>query len=60
LTDYMHWRKFDWSFNSICINCLATIANTKDEADLLEHERNHTCADRSFAMRSVQPSPWEN
>jgi hypothetical protein len=54
MTGYVHWRRFNWSLDSICPNCLATIANAKDEADLAEHERNHVCADRSVARRSVQ------
>jgi hypothetical protein len=60
MIDYMHWRKFDWSFNSICVRCFATIANAEDEADLAEHELNHICVDRSFAGRSVQASSWES
>jgi hypothetical protein len=43
MTGYLHWRRFDWSFNSICITCSATIANAKEEADLGEYECTHVC-----------------
>ena len=44
---YPHRHNADGSFDSICITCFATIAQTKDEAALFELERNHSC-DRSF------------
>ena len=59
MIDHIHWRRFDWSFDSICLKCLATIANAKDEAELAEHELNHVCGER-FSRRSVQPSLWLN
>ncbi len=40
---YLHWRRFDWSFDSICPVCLATIAHADDEAGLAEQEKNHVC-----------------
>jgi hypothetical protein len=55
MTHHMHWRKFDGSFESICVICRATIANSKDEAELAEYERNHVCAERC-SRRSEQRS----
>jgi hypothetical protein len=43
MDDYLHWQRFDWSFDSICPVCLATIAHADDEAGLAEQERNHVC-----------------
>jgi hypothetical protein len=60
MTDLMHWRRFDGSFDSICVICRATIANSKDEADLAEYERSHVCPDMPFSRRIVQGSPWPN
>jgi hypothetical protein len=56
MTGYVHWRRFDWSLDSICPNCLATIANAKDEADLAEYERNHVCTPVFLAERALQNS----
>jgi hypothetical protein len=59
MTGHMHWRRFDWTFDSVCLKCFATIANAEDEADLAEYERNHVCGEKC-SRRSVPPSLWLN
>jgi hypothetical protein len=40
---FPHRRNRDGSFDSICLKCLLTIANARDEADLAKHEKYHVC-----------------
>ena len=40
---YPHRRKLDGSFDSICLNCLATIFTSRSETELEEHEKEHVC-----------------
>jgi hypothetical protein len=40
---YPHRRKLDGSFDSICLNCLATVANSADESELDEFDSLHVC-----------------
>jgi hypothetical protein len=46
-TNHPHRANYDGSFDSICLLCFATIANSRIEAELTTPEMNHTC-DRSF------------
>jgi hypothetical protein len=41
---YPHRRKLDGSLDFICLNCLATIAKSSDEAELEAREKEHVCA----------------
>jgi hypothetical protein len=41
---YPHRRKLDGSFDSICLNCLATIATSSDETELENSEKEHVCS----------------
>jgi hypothetical protein len=38
---FPHRRNTDGSFDSICLKCLLTVANARNEADLTEHEQYH-------------------
>ena len=40
---FPHRQNRDGSFDSICRRCLLTVANTRNEADLTEHEKYHVC-----------------
>jgi hypothetical protein len=41
---YPHRRKLDGSLDSICLNCLATIATSSDETELEAREKEHVCS----------------
>jgi hypothetical protein len=43
MDDYLHWRRFDWSFDSFCRRCLAKVAHAVDEAELAKYEKDHVC-----------------
>ncbi len=32
MVNYLHWRRFDWSYDSICPVCLRVIAHADDES----------------------------
>lgn len=40
---FAHRHNQDGSFDSICPQCFATVAKTKDEALLAQFEREHIC-----------------
>ena len=40
---YPHRHKLDGSFDSICLNCLATIFTSNNETELEAHEKEHVC-----------------
>jgi hypothetical protein len=40
---FPHRRNRDGSFDSICLKCLLTVANEKNEADLGKHDEIHVC-----------------
>ena len=40
---FPHRRNTDGSFDSICLKCLLTVANARNEADLAKHEQYHVC-----------------
>jgi hypothetical protein len=46
---YPHRRNKDGSYDSICLNCFATVACTETEGELAEHEKNHNCNASSLA-----------
>ena len=45
---YAHRRNEEGSYDSICRTCFATVARSKSEAELAEHEKSHLC-DPCFA-----------
>jgi hypothetical protein len=47
LMSFQHRHNKDGTIDSICIDCLMTIATSEVEADLAQFERDHTC-DPSF------------
>jgi hypothetical protein len=40
---FPHRRNTDGSYDSICLRCLLTIANSRTEADLAKREKYHVC-----------------
>jgi hypothetical protein len=44
LVIYPHRRKLDGSFDSICLNCMSTVANSMDETELVKFDNAHVCA----------------
>ena len=52
---YPHRRKLDGSFDSICLNCLATIATSTDETELEAREKEHVCS-KYLSRRSREDS----
>jgi hypothetical protein len=48
-----HRQKLDGSFDTICLLCLATIANVAVEADLAAFERDHACDQDFLADREL-------
>ena len=49
---YPHRRNRDGSFDSICLRCLLTIANTRVEAGLKTYEKNHVCNPSILSQRT--------
>jgi hypothetical protein len=47
-------RNADGTFDSMCIKCFASVARSKQEADLEGMEDAHVC--RPGALREFQPS----
>jgi len=52
LPPFFHTDEADGSFDSICLKCLLTIANTRIEADLQPHDRNHVCLPSILSQRA--------
>jgi hypothetical protein len=40
---FPHRRNKDGSFNSICLECLATVASHMTEEELREQDKQHVC-----------------
>ena len=56
---YPHRRNRDGSFDSICLNCFATLATARTEPELLVYEEMHVCAysllsQRAFDRRGLE------
>jgi hypothetical protein len=49
---FPHRQNRDGSFDSICLKCLLTIANARNEADLVQHEKHHVCNQSILNQRS--------
>lgn len=43
LVKFPHRSNFDGTFDSICIECFATVATDFDESKLAAHESAHVC-----------------
>ena len=54
---YPHRRKSDGSFDSICLNCLLTIASSCDEQELVAAEKVHVCQSVPLSKRDHKV-PW--
>ena len=59
---YPHRRNRDGSFDSICLNCFATVATAYTEPELLEYDRRHVCkaatvSQRAFDRELLQARP---
>jgi len=53
---FPHRRNRDGSFDAICLKCLLTIANVRNEADLAKHEKGHVCNPFGLSLRSFDTS----
>jgi len=49
---YPHRRNRDGSFDSICLNCFATLATARTEPELSEHDRRHVCEYSTLSQRN--------
>jgi hypothetical protein len=49
---YPHRHNRDGSFDSICLNCFATLATAKTEAELLEFDKSHICQPATVSQRA--------
>ena len=49
---YPHRRNRDGSFDSICLNCFATLATARTEPELLVYEKMHVCAYSPLSQRA--------
>jgi hypothetical protein len=58
MNGYVHWVRFDGSYDSICSECLATIANAPDEAGLVEPEKIHVCDSPARTEVDASDSQW--
>jgi hypothetical protein len=56
---FPHRQNSDTTFDSICTNCFATIATSREEADLKTAEDAHICPGFDFGqvMHPMDPSP---
>jgi hypothetical protein len=50
---YAHRHNLDGSFDSICKTCFVTVAQTKDEPALIQHEWDHHCPPWILAGRQI-------
>jgi predicted Fe-S protein YdhL (DUF1289 family) len=51
MTEHVHRRNDDGSWDSICIGCFRTIARAEAEAELTERERKHVCRPMRISQR---------
>jgi hypothetical protein len=49
---FPHRRNPDGSFDSICLKCLLTIANARNEADLAKHDKYHVCNPSTLSKKA--------
>jgi hypothetical protein len=57
LRTYPHRLNRDGSFDSICLKCFATIANTPTERELKAREKVHTCDHTMLCDRRLFRAP---
>lgn len=53
---YAHRHHRNGIIDSICSECLLTIASARDEVDLARHERSHLCDPVHLYQLSADPS----
>ena len=49
---FPHRLNRDGSYDSICLTCFATVANTREVADLDVHDQSHVCDPVVLLQRS--------
>ena len=49
---FPHRRNTDGSFDSICLECLLTVANVQNETDLAEYDEYHICNPSILSQRA--------
>jgi hypothetical protein len=49
---YPHRRNKDGSYDSICLNCLLTVATGKSEAELMKLDEKHVCEYSTLSQRA--------
>jgi hypothetical protein len=57
MINYLHWRKFDWTYDSICPDCLRVIAHADDETGLAALEEKHVCDPAVRARQFISTPP---
>jgi hypothetical protein len=50
---YPHRKNRNGSYDSICMQCFATISSKKNETDLAEDEKKHVCAQSQLSKRGA-------
>jgi hypothetical protein len=55
-----HRRNRDGSYDSICLNCFATIAAGKSEAELWRHDKMHVCVPATLSQRAFDSARRAN
>ena len=48
---FPHRRNKDGTFNSICLNCFATVASNMTEEELKEQDKEHVCVKSLLSER---------
>jgi hypothetical protein len=59
-SDFPHRRNKDGSFDSICLNCFATVASHMTEEELKEFDKKHVCANSLLSQRGNHVSSTQD
>jgi hypothetical protein len=57
LRKFPHRLNRDGSYDSICLKCFATIANTRTEIELTSHDKTHACNHAMLCDRRLFHAP---
>ena len=57
LRKFPHRLNRDGSFDSICLKCFATVANTASEIELKAHDNTHICDHVMLCDRRLYRTP---
>jgi hypothetical protein len=57
LRKFPHRLNRDGSFDSICLKCFATVANTATEIELTAHDKTHACDHAMLCDRRLFRAP---